>query len=73
MWRDEALVLDMLVAARNALAFCAEASPDGFSVDPMLQHATEHAIQIIGEAARGVSDDFRIAPRPDRARRMRKL
>ena len=59
--REQAYVLDMLVAARRAVEFSAGKTREQFLTDAMLQYATERALQIIGEAARRVSQATREA------------
>ncbi len=59
MWRDEAYLLDMLIAARHALKFLDEASLEDFASDALRQSAVIRQLEIIGEAASKVSDEFR--------------
>src|SRR6266496_3904224 len=59
MWRDDHLVLDMLIQARQARDFNAGVSWERFSTDVMLQYATLHALQIVGEAASKMTDEYR--------------
>jgi uncharacterized protein with HEPN domain len=59
MWRDDAYVLDMLLAARKALQFAKGIAWEHFSRDEILQNAIMRQIQVIGEAARCVSPDYR--------------
>lgn len=59
MWRDDAYLLDMLLAARKILKFTAETDSSGFHADEMMQHAVMRLIQLIGEAARKISDEYR--------------
>ncbi len=61
MWRDEAYLLDMLIAARNARQFSAGLSWEEFQDSPLHQHAIAKALENIGEAARKVSDETKIA------------
>jgi len=61
MWRDDAYLLDMLLAARKAQAFTVGVTQDQFEHDEILQNAVIRVIQIIGEAASKVSDEFRQA------------
>jgi uncharacterized protein with HEPN domain len=61
MWRDEAFLLDMLLAARKVREFTRDIGWEQFQTDEVLQHAAMHLIQTIGEAARKVSVDFRQA------------
>ena len=55
MWRDDAYLLDMLLAARKVLKFTRDITWDQFSADDLVQNAVMRQIQIIGEAARKVS------------------
>lgn len=59
MWRDDAFLLDMLLAARKAQQFTQDVSWENFQSDDLLQNATMRQIQIIGEAARKVSPEFK--------------
>jgi uncharacterized protein with HEPN domain len=55
--RDRALLEDILKAAREAGSFVAKMSEAKFIKDPKTQKAAEREIEIIGEAARGLSAD----------------
>lgn len=55
MWRDDAYMLDMLLAARKVENFTGGVSWEKFKTDDLLQNAVMHQIQIIGEAARKIS------------------
>ena len=59
MWRDQAYLLDMLTAARDARDFAAGLTRDGYEASRLAQYAVAHALQIIGEAAARVSEDTR--------------
>lgn len=59
MWRDETYLLDMLIAARRAIEFTADADELGFRENRLLQHATLHCLERIGEAASKVSGEYR--------------
>lgn len=61
MWRDDALLLDMLLAARKALRFTHGFDAPRFEADELAQNAVMHLIQIIGEAASKVSDALKSA------------
>jgi uncharacterized protein with HEPN domain len=61
MWRDDAYVLDMVLAARKVLAHSKGVTWERFQCDEVLQNALMHLLQIIGEAARKVSGEFKIA------------
>jgi len=59
MWRDDAYLLDMLLAARKVMKYAQEADFERFEHDEVLQDAIMRRIQIIGEAARKVSEEFK--------------
>ncbi len=59
MWRDEHLLLDMLIHARRARDFNAKITWEDFQSDKMAQYATQYALQIIGEPASKISRAFR--------------
>ena len=59
MWRDDACVLDMLIAARKIRAFTDGVTLDRFLRDELMQHGIMRLIEILGEAARHLSDDFK--------------
>ncbi len=59
MWRDDACLLDMLIAARKIRSFSEGVTLDRFLRDELLQHGIMRLIEILGEAARHVSDDFK--------------
>ena len=59
MRRDDAWLLDMVIAARKAIAFTSGMSPEGFLEDEAKLHAVIRMVQIIGEAASRVSEDTR--------------
>jgi uncharacterized protein with HEPN domain len=61
MWRDGAYLLDMLLAARKAQEFSHGATKTFFLSNEVLQNAVMRQIQIIGEAARNISDEFKSA------------
>lgn len=56
MWRDDAYLLDMLNAARKIQTFLQGMSEDEFRKSELHQQAVMRLIQIIGEAARKISD-----------------
>ena len=64
MSRDDAYVLDMLLAAREALDFATTVDFDAFSGNRMAQLAILKAIEIVGEAASRVAPEF-AAAHPD--------
>ena len=59
MWRDNAYLLDMLLAARKVMQYAQGADFERFEQDEILQDAIMRRIQIIGEAARKVSEAFK--------------
>jgi uncharacterized protein with HEPN domain len=62
MWpdeRDAAYLLDMLQAAEKVRRFVKDVKQDEFVADEVLRDAIERNIEIIGEAARKVSDAFK--------------
>lgn len=61
MWRDDAYLLDMLLAARKVEDFTAGISWEQFKANDILQNAVMRQIQIIGEAARKISRQYRDA------------
>jgi uncharacterized protein with HEPN domain len=61
MWRDDAYLLDMLLATRKVQQFTQGVAWDQFQGDDLLQNAVMRLIQIVGEAARKVSPEFKQA------------
>jgi uncharacterized protein with HEPN domain len=61
MWRDDAYLLDMLLAARKVMKYAQGVDFKRFDQDEVLQDAIMRRIQIIGEAARKVSEEFKEA------------
>jgi uncharacterized protein with HEPN domain len=61
MWRDAALLLDMLIAAREAHEFSEGLTWEAFQQSPLHQHPIAKALENIGEAARKVSEETRAA------------
>jgi uncharacterized protein with HEPN domain len=61
MWRDDAYLLDMLLATRKVQQFTQGVTWNQFQDDEMLQNAVMRLIQIVGEAARKVSPEFKQA------------
>lgn len=57
--RDPALLLDMLNAARNVVAIAEGKTFADYEHDLQFRCVTERLIEIIGEAARGVSQELR--------------
>ena len=56
---DLAYLWDMLQAARDAVEFVAGIRRADWETDKMLRLAVERTVEIVGEAARHVSDDTR--------------
>jgi uncharacterized protein with HEPN domain len=56
--RDLAYIWDMHEGAKEIVEFTKGVNFDGFSVNKMLSRAVERQLEIIGEAARGVSPTF---------------
>ncbi len=61
MPRDEAYLLDILIAARKALQFVEDLSWEEFERSELHQNAVIRSLEIIGEAARLVSRQTRNA------------
>jgi uncharacterized protein with HEPN domain len=59
--RDPALLWDMLEAALQIREFVSGVTLDQYRSQIILRRAVERSIEIIGEAARGVSDSFKAA------------
>lgn len=59
MWRDDALLLDMLDAATEALEFAASLDQQQFYASRLHQAAVIRSLTVIGEAASKVSREFR--------------
>jgi len=58
--RDLAYLWDMLDATRTILRFVEATNFERYLQDRMIQLAVERALEILGEAARNVSIDFRL-------------
>lgn len=61
MWRDDAYMLDMLLAARKVQRYTRNVNWERFRDDDLIQNAVMHQIQIIGEAARKISRQYKDA------------
>lgn len=59
--RDAALILDMALAARDAIGFAADLDEAAFLASRLRQNAVIHSLAVIGEAAGKVSQEFRAA------------
>ena len=60
MSRDDAILLDMVNAARMILQFIKGLTKDQFMTDNKTQSSVLYQITIIGEAARRLSPEFRV-------------
>jgi uncharacterized protein with HEPN domain len=61
MDRDAAYLLDMLIAARKVIEYTSGLTWDNFHQNEMLQDAVMRHLQIIGEAARSITEQKRNA------------
>ena len=59
MWRDTEYLIDILEAAKLALAYVSGKSKGEFLEDNQCQDAVIRRLEIIGEAARRISDETR--------------
>lgn len=59
MWRDEAYLLDILIAARHAMEFITGLSLGDFKQSKLHQDAVMRNLEIIGEAASKISQETR--------------
>lgn len=59
MWRDDANLLDILQSAREIRELIRGITQEEFDNSRLMQHAMIRLIQIIGEAARKISDDYK--------------
>jgi len=59
MRRDDARLLDMLLAAQDAVMFVSSLTREAFDGDRKTQYAVSRALEIVGEAASKVTDDTR--------------
>jgi len=59
MGRDDAHVLDMLIAARRVEEATRGRSLEEFGADWQLQSAVQHQLMILGEAVKRLSAEFR--------------
>ena len=66
MWRDDALLLDILDSSRRVLEFSADADYRRLQKDTQLYSAILYQLMIVGEAAnktsQGVKRSIRICP-----------
>lgn len=61
MRRDEAYLLDMLIAARDAVSFVQGLSAEQFGASRIHQQAVAKALETIGESAARISEPTRTA------------
>lgn len=61
MSRDDAVLLDVLIAAQRAVEFASGMTRDQFASDLKTQSAILHQLLVLGEAAKRLSDTFRDA------------
>ncbi len=61
MLRDEAYLLDTLLAAKRAIKYAAKLSRSEFEQDEMVQDAVARRLEIIGESAGSVRKFLGIA------------
>jgi uncharacterized protein with HEPN domain len=61
MWRDEAYLLDILIAAKQAKKFSEELTWEKFKTSSLHQHAIMRVLEIIGEASRKISNETKTA------------
>ncbi len=59
MPRDDAILLDIVNAARLIQSFIQDLTKEAFLNDPKTQSAVLHQVTVIGEAAKRLSQDFR--------------
>jgi len=57
MWKDDAWLLDILLAARRVLDFTKNTSQQEFFQNELMQNAVMRQLEIIGEAARKLSTE----------------
>ncbi|HLX09039.1 MAG TPA: DUF86 domain-containing protein [Thermoanaerobaculia bacterium] len=57
--RDDAYLLDMLLAARQAIKFTEASTAESFRDDQLVQNAVIRVLQVLGEASRRVSPKFK--------------
>lgn len=61
MRHDDALLLDMLIAARKIERFVSGLTAEQFATNELVQSAVIRELQVIGEAARLLTDETRAA------------
>ena len=65
MSRDDAVLLDVLIAAQRAIAFAAGMTRDQLNSDLKTQSAILHQLLVLGEATKRLSNTFRDAHSSD--------
>ena len=61
MSRDDAYLLDIVLAAKRAIKYLATVSRANFETNDLVQDAVARTLEIIGEAAGSVSKEFQEA------------
>jgi uncharacterized protein with HEPN domain len=61
MWRDEALLLDVVLAVKKVLKYSRAVTKKKFLENEILQDAIMRQLEIIGEAANKISDGLQKA------------
>jgi uncharacterized protein with HEPN domain len=61
MQRDPAYLADMVLSARRAMEYLAGKQKEEFLTDPQCQDAVVRRLEVIGEAARRVSEATRLS------------
>jgi phage gp46-like protein len=69
MWRDDAYLLDILIAARHARKVWGDLTWEQFRTSALHQHAIAKTLENVGEAAKKVSDEMKAAILKSRGRR----
>jgi uncharacterized protein with HEPN domain len=59
--RDSVFIVQMIEAAEAALEFCEGQTAESFAGDRLVGFAVVRAIQLVGQAARGVSEELQSA------------
>ena len=59
MWRDDAHLLDMSIAAKDAIEFSSSLTKEKFEASRLHQYAILKAVEIVAEAAHKVSKETR--------------
>lgn len=61
MWKDDARLIDIQLACQEALGYVRNVTYEAYLGDLKLQRALCMLLEIVGEAARAVSPDFKAA------------